>query len=70
MRRAVARRVEEDLANAGVPPLENQAPPQDNQVPPKHQAPVIPSPMTDREIRSAFVTLAQAMTTQVQAVDT
>ena len=69
-RRKTTRRVEENLNNAGVPPLENQAPPQDNQVPPKHQAPVIPSPMKDVEISSAFVTLSQAMTTQDKAVST
>ena len=55
-RRATARRVEEDLANAGVPPQHNQAPPHDNQVPLEDQALVIRPPMTDREIRSKFVT--------------
>ena len=55
--------MEEDLANVKVPPQDNQAPPQGHKRPLLDQTPVIPSPMTDREIRSAFVTLAQAMTT-------
>ena len=39
-------------------------------MPPQNQAPVIPPPMTDGDIRSIFVTLDQAMTTQAQAVVT
>ncbi|TMX03309.1 hypothetical protein EJD97_017135 [Solanum chilense] len=69
-RREAARRVEEDLANAGVSPQGNQVPPEDNQLPPQEQAPVIPPPMKDREIRSTFFTLSQAMTTKGQAVAT
>ena len=56
-RRTSKRRVEEDLSNAGVHP-------QDNQDPPQVQAPVIPLPMMDVEIRSAFLCLAQVMATQ------
>ena len=58
-----AKRMEENFANLKVPPQDNQAPPQGNQGPLLDQTPVIPPPMTDREIRSAFVTLAQDMTT-------
>ena len=60
--------MEEDLANVGVPPKENQSPPQGNQVPPQDQAPVIALPMIDGEIRSTFVNLAQYMTTKEKAV--
>ena len=70
MRLAATRRVEEYLANAGVPAQENQAPPQGNQVPLQYQAPVIPPPMTDGEIRSENLSLAQAMTTQDQTLAT
>ena len=69
-RRAAARRVEEDLSNAGVPPQGNQDPPQDNQAPQGSQALVIPPTMTDGEIRSSLVTLDKTMTTQAQAVAT
>lgn len=61
-------RVEEYLDNAWVHPQGDQIPPQDNEVPPQDQAPTIPQPMMDGEIRSAFVTFSQAMTTQAQAV--
>ena len=53
-RRAVVRRLEEDFANAIVPPQGNQVTPQGNQVPPQEQARVIPPPPTDGEIRSTF----------------
>ena len=66
--REAARRVDEDLANAEVPPLENRAPPQGNQVLLKDKAPVIPPPMTDGEISSTFLSLAQVMTIQAQAM--
>ena len=64
--REVARTVVGDLADAEVPPLMNQAPPQGNQVPPKDQDLIIPLPMMDGEISSAFLCLSEAMTTQSQ----
>ena len=47
---------------------DNQDPPQDSQVPPLKevakgdQVPVVPPPMTNREIRTAFLNLVQTMT--------
>ena len=69
-RNAAARRVEEDLANVGVPPKYNQVPPQDNQVPPQVQTLVLPPPMTDGETWSTFLTLDQPIPTKEQAVST
>ena len=69
-RGVTARRVEEDLANAGVPPKGNQVPSQDNQVPSQQQAPVIPPPVTNGKIMSTFLTLAQDITTQAKVVAT
>ncbi|TMX02453.1 hypothetical protein EJD97_021540 [Solanum chilense] len=68
-RYVAARIVEKDWANVGVPPQGNQVPPQGNHVSPHEHAPVIPPPMTNREIRSIFVTSAQVMTTQSQEMD-
>ncbi len=50
--------MEEDLATAGVHPQDNQASPHDMQATHSARAPVVPSPMTDGEIREIFVTLA------------
>lgn len=58
-RRAAARIVEDGLDNEGDTPI-------DNQVPQQEQASIILPPMTDREIRSAFFTLTQAMTTKLK----
>ena len=69
-RRTTTRKVEENLANAGVPPQRNQIPPQDNKVPLQDQALLVPPLMTDGAIRSKFVTFAQDMTTQAQEVST
>lgn len=55
-RRAAARRVEDDLGNAGVLPQGNQAPPPDNQALQGEKALINPQPITDLEIRSAFLT--------------
>ncbi|XP_049391548.1 uncharacterized protein LOC125855954 [Solanum stenotomum] len=55
------RRVEEKNVNDGVPPQG----PQGDQVPQKNKVLVDPPVMTNKEIRSAFLTLAQAMTAQV-----
>ena len=55
---------------------DNPTPPQNNQVPPLEevamgdQVSVAPPPMTDREIREAFLNLDQAMTSKVQAMTT
>ena len=46
-RTTAARRVEEEIANAGVPPQDNQAPLCD-------QDPVDPPAMTDGNIRAIF----------------
>ena len=62
-RRMAARRVEEDMANAEVPPLDNQAPQQGNQVPPQDQAPIIPQPMTDGEVNLEVHNHAQVVAT-------
>ena len=47
-RRKAARRVVEDISNAGVPP-------QDNQDPPQAQAPINPLVISDGQIRVTFV---------------
>ena len=75
-RREAARRVQEEIANVGAPPQDNQVPPQGNNAPPQEQVPldgqasINPPAMTDGEIRSAFLSLAQFMTTQAQAITT
>lgn len=56
------------MVNGRVPPQENQAPPQINQDPQQHKASVISPPMTHGKIRPTFVTLAQSMIIQEQAV--
>ena len=53
-----------------VSPLDNQAPSQGNQVHPQDQDVIIPPSMRDGEIRSAFMTFTQDMTTQSQEVGT
>lgn len=58
------------MDNTGAPPQRNLTPPQGNQVPPHEQSPVIPIPMTDGEIRSNFLRLAQFMSTQDHVVST
>ncbi|XP_069154566.1 uncharacterized protein [Solanum lycopersicum] len=67
-RRAIGKKVEKGVANAGAPPQANQVPPQDNQVPPQVQDVVIPRHMMDGYIRYVFFTLSQDMTTQAQEV--
>ena len=73
---SAAIRVEEEISNAGAPPQTNQAPPQGNQAPSQEQVPVggqaliNPPAMMDGEIRSTFLSLAQAITTQSQALTT
>ena len=62
-KRESTRRVEEAIANARVPPQDNQVPPLD-QVPMGDQLSVNPPPITDGGIRSYFLHLYQAMTSQ------
>ncbi|XP_069147184.1 uncharacterized protein [Solanum lycopersicum] len=63
-----ARRLDEEIANAGVPSQGNQVPPLE-EVSNDDQAPINP-PLMDGEIRSAFLQMAQAITTQAQDVTT
>ncbi|XP_049348188.1 uncharacterized protein LOC125812755 [Solanum verrucosum] len=63
-RRTLARRVEEEVVNEGFPRQGDQGL-QGDQVPQEKEVPVVPSDMTNEEIRSAFLTLAQVMTAQV-----
>ena len=67
--RSAARRLDEEISNARVPPRGNQVPPLE-EVPNDDQAPVNPPPLTDGDIRVAFLQLAQAITTQAQPVTT
>ena len=74
IRREAARRVKEDNTSVGASPQDNQDPSQGNQAPPQEKVPlggqalIIPPAMTDEEIRSTFLTLPRAMTTQSQVV--
>ena len=63
-------RVEEDLANAGVPPQGNKVSPKGNQVPPQNQAPNNSFTYDTQRDKVGIVALAQAMTTLAQAVAT
>ena len=64
--RNAARRLEEEVANAGVPPHDEQVPPleEDANV---EQAPSNPPSMTEAEMRVILPHMAQVMTTQSQA---
>ena len=67
--RANRRREEDELGDEGVRPqvVQNGQGVQCNQVPigeQENEVPVVPPAMTNKEIRAAFVTLAQAMTAQ------
>ena len=68
-RRNVARRFDEEIANAGVPPRSNQVPPLE-EVSNGEKAPVNPPPTTNRYIREAFLQVVQCITKQVKAVTT
>ncbi|TMW97867.1 hypothetical protein EJD97_004878 [Solanum chilense] len=68
-RRTAARRLDEEISNAGVSPRGNQVPPLE-EVPNDDQAPVSPPLLTDGDIRVAFLEMAQAITTQAQALTT
>uniref|UniRef100_M1DT66 Gag-pol polyprotein n=1 Tax=Solanum tuberosum TaxID=4113 RepID=M1DT66_SOLTU len=66
-KRANPRRAEEEIGNERVRPQDAQGLQGDqvlisNQ---ENEVPVVPPAMTNEEIRAAFLTLAQAMTTQV-----
>lgn len=75
-RRKGARRVEENIANGGVPTQCKQDPTQGNEDPPKDQAPqsdqvpTIPPAMMNGEINPTFICFSQALTAQSQAIDT
>ena len=68
-RRSSIRRVEEEIANAGVPPLDNQVSPQE-QAPLGDQVLANPLNITDGDIRTTFIILAQSITTQAQSIST
>uniref|UniRef100_M1DM10 Uncharacterized protein n=1 Tax=Solanum tuberosum TaxID=4113 RepID=M1DM10_SOLTU len=63
-RRMPARRVEVEVVNEGVPPQGDQGL-QGDQVHQKNEVPVVSPDMTNKEIRTAFLTLAQTMMAQV-----
>ncbi|KAK4726954.1 hypothetical protein R3W88_031871 [Solanum pinnatisectum] len=59
-----ARKIEEENVNEGVPPQG----PQGDQVPRGNQVLVDPPAMSNEEVRSALLMMAQAVTTQAQAM--
>lgn len=67
--RETARKFEDEIVNAGVPPQNNQAPPQE-QAPQGDQALVNPPAMSDGEIRLNFINLDKSMSTQDQDIAT
>ncbi|TMX04113.1 hypothetical protein EJD97_011538, partial [Solanum chilense] len=68
-RRNVARRLEEEIANEGVPPRGNPVPSLEEDVN-DDQVPVNPPPLTDGYIMDALIHMAQSITTQAQAITT
>ena len=66
---AASRRFEEEIANAGVPPQDNQAPLQER-APQGDQDLVNFMTMTDGDMTMTFINLALVMTTQAQSVST
>ena len=68
-RRNAARRLEEEVANAGSPPHDEQVPPLEEDAN-AEQAPVNPPPLTDGDIRETLLHMSQAITTQAQDVTT
>ena len=62
-RRNVARRLEEEIANMGVPPSGDQVPPLEEDVN-DYQAPANPSHLTDENKRAALLKISQAMMSQ------
>lgn len=65
--REATRRVDEDIANEGVPPQENQTPPHEH-VPLGGQALVNPTVMTYSDVRATFLRLTQVMYNQTQSI--
>ena len=59
--------MEEENVNEGVPPQDPQGL-QGDQVPQGNQVPVDPLAMSNEEFRSALLMMAQAVTTQAQAM--
>ncbi|TMX03111.1 hypothetical protein EJD97_018162 [Solanum chilense] len=68
-RRTYARTLDEDITNAGVPPRGNQVHLL-KEVANNDQVPINPPPLTDGDIKVAFLQMAQVITTQTQAVTT
>ena len=68
-RRNAARRLKDEIANAGAPPRGDQVP-QLDEGSDIDQAPVNPPPLTNENIRTALLQMAQAITTQAQAATT
>ena len=66
IQRNAARRLEAEVANAGVPPHDDQAPPLEENAN-VDQSPVKHPPMTEAEMRAMIDQMTQAMTTQEQA---
>ena len=62
-------RLEEEIANAGVPSHSDQVPPLEEEVN-DDQAPINLSPLTDENIRAALLQMSQDITTQAQATTT
>ncbi|TMX05864.1 hypothetical protein EJD97_006910 [Solanum chilense] len=68
-RRTAARELDEEISNAGVPPRGNQVPPLE-EVANDDQAHVNPPPLTDGDVRAAFIQMAQVISTQEQVLNT
>ena len=66
-RRNAARRLEEEIANGGVPPLGDQVPPFEEDVN-DDQAPMDPPPLTNEFIRADLLQMDKAITNQEQVV--
>ena len=67
--RNAAHRLEEDIANAGVPPRSDQVPLLEKDMNDEHTL-VNPLPLMDGDIRVAFLHMAEAITTQTQVSTT
>ena len=67
--RTASRRLDKKISNGGVPPWDNQVPPLE-EISNDDQALVNPPPLTDGDLREAFLQMDQDITTQSQAVTT
>ena len=65
----VEQRLEEDIANAEVPPRGDQVPPLLEEVN-YDQVPINPPPLTDEAISSSLFQMSQGITTQAQYATT